>query len=245
MHAVAREVFVVAHRGASAYAPENTLPAFEKAAELGAHFVEADLRATRDGAIVCIHDARVDRTTNGKGFVSELTSLEVRALDAGSWFSEKYKGVKVPLLEELLDFLSSSSVGGFLEIKQPGIEDEVVSKVHRWGLEEKVVIISEHWSCLKRVKELDPSITTQADVPVPSAASINAALRFLANIVSIHVLNLEESIVTYAHRRGLLVDVWGVADREGVEKALECGVDFITADDPKMVREVIARHRGA
>lgn len=241
---MARKVFIVAHRGASAYAPENTMPAFAKASELGADFVEADLRATKDGVIVCIHDARVDRTTNGRGFVSDLTSSEIRALDAGSWFSEQFRGVRVPLLEELLDFLDSSGIGGFLEIKQPGIEDEVVSKVLRWGLEDRVVVISEHWGCLKRVKELDPSITTQADVPVPSAASISAALKIHANIVSIHSLTLEERIVSYAHRRGLLVDVWGVTSRDDVKKALTYGVDFITADDPRLVKEVLAELSG-
>lgn len=81
---------------ASAHAPENTMPAFEEAVRLGADYVETDLRATRDGAIVCIHDARVDRTTTGTGLVSELTVDEVRRLDAGSWFSPSFRGVKIP-----------------------------------------------------------------------------------------------------------------------------------------------------
>lgn len=239
---VSRKIFVVTHRGASSHAPENTLDAFREAVRLGADFVETDLRVSRDGAIVCIHDARVDRTTNGKGFVSELTSEEIRGLDAGGWFSERYSGAKVPLLEEFLDFLVETRVGGFLELKQPGIEGEVVGRVLRWGLEDQVVILSEHWESLRRVKEIDPAITTQLDIPNPSPSSLRGALVGLANIVSIHVLMLEPQTVELAHRRGLLVDVWGVRTAEEAKSASEMGVDFITADDPAMVQSAI---RGA
>jgi len=238
---VARRVFVVAHRGASAYAPENTMPAFEEAVRLGADYVETDLRATRDGAIVCVHDARVDRTTTGTGLVSELTVDEVRRLDAGFWFSPSFRGVKIPLLEEFLDFLADRGVGGFLEIKQPGIELEVVSKVMRWGLEEKVVVLSEHMEPLRRVKRLNPAITTQLDIPSPSPSSLRAALVCMANIVSVHSLMLDESFVELAHRRGLLVNVWGVRTREDVVAAAEAGVDFVTADDPGMALEALRK----
>ncbi len=238
---MARRVFVVAHRGASAYAPENTLPAFEEAARLGADFVETDLRATRDGVIVCIHDARVDRTTNARGFVSELTAEEIRKLDAGSWFSPLFKGVKVPLLEEFLDFLAERNVGGFLDLKQPGIELEVIGKVMRWGLEERVVVLSEYVAPLRNVKKLNPVITTQLDIPSPSPSSLRAALVCMANIVSVHSLMLDESFVELAHKRGLLVNVWGVRTPEDVLSAVEAGVDFVTADDPRMVLEAFKK----
>src|SRR5919112_1912922 len=107
----------VAHRGYSAVAPENTLPAFAAAGPAGATLVEFDVRTTADGVPVVIHDRTVDRTTNGTGAVWELTADEVRALDAGSWFSPAYAGVRVPLLTEVLDMLAGARL--LLEIKPP------------------------------------------------------------------------------------------------------------------------------
>jgi glycerophosphoryl diester phosphodiesterase len=99
-----------AHRGDSKVAPENTIPAFVSAVEKGAHMIEFDVALTRDGRLVIMHDGTVDRTTNGKGKVADLTFDEIRALDAGSWFSEKFAGTKVPTLEEALEVIPPSII---------------------------------------------------------------------------------------------------------------------------------------
>jgi glycerophosphoryl diester phosphodiesterase len=93
---------VCAHRGRSGVAPENTLAAFEAAVDLGADFLELDVRRSADGEIVCIHDATVDRTTDGTGAVADLTLAELRALDAGSWKDARYAGERIPLLSAVL-----------------------------------------------------------------------------------------------------------------------------------------------
>ena len=125
-------VVVAGHRGNVKFAPENTIPAFLKAAELGADLVEMDIRETKDGYLVIMHDETVDRTTNGKGRVEELTLEEIKKLDAGEWFSPEFKGTRVPTLHEVLeaikgkvlpdlDFKAGSPAKVIQEIKDAGL----------------------------------------------------------------------------------------------------------------------------
>ncbi|MEM2727493.1 MAG: glycerophosphodiester phosphodiesterase family protein, partial [Candidatus Bathyarchaeia archaeon] len=124
----------IGHRGAKGYEPENTILSFKRALELGVNAIEFDVRRTKDGEIVVIHDAEVDRTTNGKGLVGELTLSEIKSLSTE-------KGEKIPTLEEALDFLDRKSKI-FIEIKEVGIEEKVLEIVRRKGLEDNVIIIS-------------------------------------------------------------------------------------------------------
>src|SRR5712692_10539889 len=115
-----RTVWVVAHRGASGHAPENTLAAFRKAVALGATFIETDLQLSRDAHFVAIHDEAVNRTTNGQGAVHGMTLTELRRLDAGSWFGSDFAGERIPTLEEILEFSKKNDVVFYLEIKPGG-----------------------------------------------------------------------------------------------------------------------------
>src|SRR5919201_2276293 len=128
-----RRPYLLAHRGASGYAPENTIAAFERALALRADGVETDLRASNDGVLVLMHDERVDRTTDGEGAVAVLTLDELRRLDAGGSYGPRFAGERVPTLDELL-----SRYGGrlplCLEVKQPGIEARLVAAVRERGL---------------------------------------------------------------------------------------------------------------
>jgi len=121
----------IGHRGARAYAPENTLTSFKKALEIGVDAIELDIRKTKDNKLVVIHDADVKRTTNKKGLVSELTLREIKDLDADS-------GEKIPTLKETLDFLDKK-VKVFVELKETGIEKEVLSIVQEKGLEKMLL----------------------------------------------------------------------------------------------------------
>ncbi|WP_305782753.1 glycerophosphodiester phosphodiesterase [Symbioplanes lichenis] len=135
----------VAHRGYSAVAPENTLPALTAGVLAGATFIEFDVRTTADGVPVVIHDRTVDRTTDGSGKVWELTSEEIAALDAGAWFSASYAGVGVPRLTDVLDALAPAEAELLLEIKPPATLDEVkniLGLVADAGLIERTVVQS-------------------------------------------------------------------------------------------------------
>src|SRR5690349_12476749 len=149
----------VAHRGYSAVAPENTLPALAAGALAGATLIEFDVRTTADGVPVVIHDRTVDRTTDGTGHVGDLTLDEVRALDAGSWFSPAYAGVRVPLLADVLDLLRESQV--LLEIKPPATLEQVkviVEMVADRGLLDRTVVQSFDPAVVRVVREAAPDI---------------------------------------------------------------------------------------
>lgn len=108
---------VIGHRGAAAFAPENTLAAFRKAKELGAAWVEFDVRLTRDGRVILLHDDRIDRTTDGKGAALDLAFAEIRRYDAGSWFSPAFAGETVPSFEEAMECLGELGLGANIELK--------------------------------------------------------------------------------------------------------------------------------
>jgi glycerophosphoryl diester phosphodiesterase len=125
-------ILVVAHRGASGLAPENTLPAIESAMNARADYIEIDVQLSKDKAVIVMHDESVDRTTDGKGKIEEMSSDEIKALDAGSWFGEKFAGTEVPLLEEVIQLVNGQTKL-LIEIKKKGRENE--------GLEQKVIEI--------------------------------------------------------------------------------------------------------
>jgi len=151
----------VAHRGYSAVAPENTLPALAAAVLAGATFVEFDVRTTADGVPVVIHDRTVDRTTGGSGKVWELTLDEVAALDAGSWFSPAYAGVRIPRLNEVLDLLRLHAAELLLEIKPPATLEQVkniIGQVADVGLLGRTVVQSFDPAIVRLVGEAAPEV---------------------------------------------------------------------------------------
>ncbi|MDI6097520.1 glycerophosphodiester phosphodiesterase family protein [Actinoplanes sp. NEAU-A12] len=151
----------VAHRGYSTVAPENTLPAFAAALRAGATLVEFDVRVTRDGVPVVIHDRTVNRTTNGSGRVWDLTADEIATLDAGSWFGAGFTGLRVPTLSETLDLLAAGPAELLVEIKPPATLDEVKSIVaqlaHR-DLLDRSVVQSFDADVLRKVRDVAPDV---------------------------------------------------------------------------------------
>jgi glycerophosphoryl diester phosphodiesterase len=113
-------VLAIAHRGASGYAPENTMAAFRRAVSLGVTFIETDLQLTRDAHFVALHDETVNRTTTGHGSLQHMTLSEVRRLDAGSWFASEFIGERVPTLLDILEFARKNDVVFYLELKPSG-----------------------------------------------------------------------------------------------------------------------------
>ena len=151
----------VAHRGYSAIAPENTLPALAAAVRGGATYVEFDVRTTADAVPVVFHDRTVDRTTDGSGHVWELTVDEVRALDAGSWFSPAYAGTRVPLLTEVLDLVPTPGPQLLLEVKPPAGADDIkriLDMVAEWELLERTVVQSFDAQIVRLAREVAPEV---------------------------------------------------------------------------------------
>ena len=161
------KIMMAAHRGDKDCRPENTMPAFEHALELNADAIETDLHQTADGEIVMMHDLLVDRTTNGHGRVCDMTLAELRALDAGAWFSEEYRGTKIPTFAEFLDLIEPhTELLLNLEIKDYPEElgdfayatvDKIVAMVEERGIGERVMFNSFSWQILKYLHEKYPS----------------------------------------------------------------------------------------
>jgi glycerophosphoryl diester phosphodiesterase len=156
---------IIAHRGASKKAPENTMPAFKKAVELGAGGIELDVQLSSDGHLVVIHDEKVDRTSNGKGLVRDKTLAELRSLDFGGWFSEEFEGTGIPLLEEVFELYSGWDGMLNIEIKNgpvfyPGIEKAVADAMRNAGMTGRTIVSSFNHYSLVEIRSLDSGIRT-------------------------------------------------------------------------------------
>ena len=216
----------VGHRGARAYEPENTLSSFKKAMELGVDAVELDVRKTKDGQLVVIHDADVKRTTNGKGLVSKLTLKEIQSLSTE-------KDEKIPTLEEALDCLGKK-VRVFIELKETGIEEQVLAVVNKKALKKSVVIVSFLEDALHKIRELDAEVETgliyaKHKNPLKAALELKAQW-LLAFYRFTHTANVQK-----AHENGLKVIVWTVNTPEEVAEMAKKGVDGIASDKPDIL----------
>jgi len=219
----------IGHRGARAYAPENTITSFKKALEIGVDAVELDVRKTKDNQIVVIHDEDVKRTTNGKGLVSELTLREIKDLSAEG-------GEKIPTLDEALDFLDKK-VKVFIELKETGIEEQVLQIVHKKGVEKNAVIVSFLEEALKKVRELNGSIETGL-IYARHKNPIKAALELKANYLLALYRFTHSANVEKAHENGLKVVVWTINTPEEVKQYAKKGVDGIASDKPDLLKHL-------
>jgi len=216
----------IGHRGARAYAPENTIASFRKALKIGVDAGELDVRKTKDSQLVVIHDADVKRTTDGEGLVSELTLKEIKGFSTDG-------GEKIPTLEEALDFLDKK-VKVFIELKEVGVEVQVLSIVRGKGLEKNVVIVSFLEEALKKVRELDKDVETGL-IYAKHKNPVKAALELKANYLVALYRFAHTANVAEAHESGLKVVVWTINTPQEVEEYATKGVDGITSDKPDIL----------
>jgi glycerophosphoryl diester phosphodiesterase len=216
----------IGHRGARAYEPENTLRSFKKALEIGVNAVELDVRKTKDNHLVVIHDADVKRTTDGEGLVSELTLKEVKEFSAE-------KGEKIPTLKEILAFLDKK-VKILIELKDKGVENQVLSLVHENGQQKNVIIVSFSEEALRKVRELDKEVETGL-IYVKHKNPLKAALDLKASYLLPLYRFTHTTNVQKAHENGLKVIVWTVNKPEEVAEYTKKGVDGIASDKPDIL----------
>jgi len=216
----------IGHRGARGYEPENTLRSFKRAMQLGVDAVELDVRRTKDDKMIVIHDAKVDRTTNGKGLVSELTLKEIKQLVTE-------KGEKIPTLDEALDFLDKK-VKILIELKENGLENTVTNLIQEKRLENDVIIVSFLEEALKRVRDLNEKIET-ALIYSRHKNPIKAALELRANYLLPLYRFTHTSNIQKAHENGLKVIVWTINNQEEVLEYVKKGVDGIASDKPDIL----------
>lgn len=233
----------IAHRGASLYAPENTLAAIRLALDHGAAAIECDVQRTKDGHLVVIHDQAVDRTTDGRGPVVTYGLEDLRRLDAGRWFAPAFTGERVPVLDEVLEMARGRALLT-LEIKNgptfyEGIEQQVVDTVRRHGMEEDVLVISFDHESLRTVRTLSPGIATGILYAARLVDGPGAARAARADAVSIDWQFVTADVVSGSHNAGLAVFVWTVDDENVARELLAFGVDGITSNDTRLLGRLL------
>ena len=237
----------IAHRGASALAPENTMAAFEKAIELGADAIELDLHLTRDGELVVIHDDTLDRTTDGRGPVHGRSLEELKRLDAGRWFGQAFAGERIPALAEVLDRFAGK-VPLALEVKAgsaffPGIEESVVAALRQHAAIEEAAIASFDHFALRRLKEIEPTVQTGALMVGRPVAIQALASACLADAVALEASLVTATEVEACRAAGLQLVVWVVNEPAQMLHFIELGVDGIITDRPDLLRLSLTQHR--
>jgi len=226
----------IAHRGASSFAPENTRSAFHKAVELRADFLECDVHLSKDGELVIMHDAKIDRTTNGSGYIKDYTLAELKALDAGGRFSKEFQGESIMTLNELLEEFYDKA-GLLIELKDPknypGIEEKIVSLLSNYDDVSSIIIQSFDVESMRKIHKLVPDIEVAVLIQ-PSESLLTAKkldeLTSFASYINFNVSFLNKRMVDSVHERGSKVLVWSKKDKRLVSKAQKFGVDGIISD---------------
>jgi len=229
------QVLSIAHRGNSLFAPENTMAAF--AAAFGkADLVETDGRVTSDGRLVLMHDATVDRTTDGAGNVSALSFAQARLLDAGSWFAPEFTGERIPTLEEMITNTLPHAIP--LIEQKAGSAAIYVSEFQRLGVVTNIVLQSFDWNFLTAVHALEPAIKLCALGSGPlNAATLTSITNTGARTVAWEKSGVTPGVVSFVHEWGLGLFVWTV-DGVEIQNYLDMDVDGIISNDPGLVRQL-------
>lgn len=236
---------ILAHRGASFYAPENTLPSFELALEQGADGVELDVHFSKDGELVVMHDERVDRTTNGKGFIKDFTLDELKALDASNGM-ESFKGVTVPTLSEVYDLFAGTEKLINVEIKTdiidyPGICEKLKTLEIEKGMTGRIIYSSFNHYTVREMKRIDP----QAKVGLLYMSIISEPWRYAedlgAECLHPHFITISKTpgMAKECNERGIETNIWTVDDSAWMERLANMGVTSLITDKPDLARTVV------
>ena len=224
---------LISHRGACTLAPENSLPAFRQAGELGYWGVECDVSVTKDGNFVLMHDSTVNRTTNGRGFVSHFTLEEIRKLriDVGANV-RYYMDLQVPTLEEFLQICEGYDMTPVIELKvllEDADYDTLVSILQRAGMEDNALVISFDYEKLKRLREKSP-VHTMLLSKSPSKDTVDLALTLENCDLGMDYRSCNRSLVSYAQENGILLNMYTVNDELIRRDLTRWGIHFITTD---------------
>lgn len=240
----------IAHRGASGHAPENTLAAFRLALELGTDALELDLHQTRDSRIIVIHDHTVDRTTNGHGRVDELTWAEIHRLDAGAWFDARFRGERVPRLEEVLDLVAPTAVRLLIEIKSHGDPAGAIATARRAahliqqaGLRARTTFLCFDARVLEALQGARPVVETCWLVKKVPARVVPGLMKIGARYLAPHWPAVTGRLVEKLHGAGYPLIIWTVDAPPVMKRLLRLGVDAIATNFPERLNAVLGPAR--
>jgi len=227
-----------AHRGDPVAAPENTLPAIVAGISGGSDIVEFDLQLTSDGHAVLMHDAMVDRTTDGVGPVNQLTLDQVRQLDAGSWFGDAWRGTSVPTAREALEPFVGVGTTALVEFKGTWREDDVapvIAIIDELGIGERTVVSSFEARTMLALQSAAPHLQRALTMQVLPASPLGLVTAYDASVVvtSMRSIDLSPRMVAQLQQAGVTVVVYTLNTPTLWQKARQAGVDVIVTDDPR------------
>lgn len=258
------KIITAAHRGASGYAPEHTLLSYEMGEKMKGDYIEVDLQMTKDGELIAMHDEKVDRTTNGTGFVKDMTLAEIKQLNAGSWFNEKYpqyakpeyEGLQVPTLEEVFEKFGRGAKY-YIETKSPnvypGMEEKLLELLEKYKLtgendrSSHVLIQSFSPDSLKKIHEMDPDLPLVQLKSYQTPASITDEelenIKQYAIGIGPNFTKIDKAYVQKVREHNLLIHPYTINEKEDMRKALEWGVTGLFTNFPDRFNEVIQEYK--
>lgn len=239
------ELLLIAHRGANNLAPEHTIPAYEKAIELNADYIEIDLRMSKDGHLIALHDETLDRTTGISGEPTDYTLDELKQFDAGSWYSEDFKDEKIPTLEEIFDTFKEDT-RYYIETRTVNdeivMEEKLIELIKEKKLSDRVIIQSFSEESLKKIHQLNEAIPLVQLVYNENIDEVNGEeIKSYATGIGPFGLHINEGFVKRMQKEGLDVHVWffNESEKELIQKVLSMGVDGVFTDFLNNTEEVM------
>lgn len=236
------DVIFVAHRGASGrgHSPENTLPAFKEAIGMGVDCVECDVHCSKDGQVVVMHDSSLNRTTDSKGAIIDMTLEEIKKADAGSWFSGVFAGVRVPTLSELLQ-ITKGKVINVIEIKPENITEKVIKEVEKADAIDDVILQSFYPNVVREAQEINPHIPRAllvgGQLPTTRISSImsliHQALEVGATTLNVSSKIISQNLIKEVHKRAMSIWAWTVDDESEIKELIDMGINGITSNYPE------------
>ncbi|HSJ87634.1 MAG TPA: glycerophosphodiester phosphodiesterase family protein [Anaerolineales bacterium] len=244
----------VAHRGHSIAYPENTMEAYRKAIDLGVEMIECDVNITRDGKLVMIHDATLDRTTSGTGRVSAATWEEIQQLDAGGKFKAEFTGLKVPLTEDTLLLYKDSGVWSCFEVKGGDADESnrialgLVDLFEKHNMLDKAFMSSYHYEALQLARSKCPDLMLAPerlpdDAPADPPEAVRQAKLFSAPVIQHQYTVLTEDVVRLLHENEIAVWSWSTTDEDSMIFSINIGADALMGDDVALMLEILNRMR--
>lgn len=235
---------VFGHRGASEYAPENTMEAFKLAYDMGADGLELDIHLTKDGQPVVIHDSTIDRTSDGKGQVEDLTYEELLKYDFSYKFAGQYRNVKIPLLKDVLEFVKETDLILNIEIKfganrNNSIEEKTVSLIKKYDLTQKIIISSFDHISLFKTKEICPNLVTAPLYSCVLYRPWEYAKTFGATGLHPYAGAVDKELIIGCQKSDMFVNVWTVNNPVEIQKFIDLSLDGIITNVPDLARQLV------
>ena len=239
------------HRGASAYYPENTLESFSAAIKMGADFIELDVHLSKDGQIVVAHDARLERVSNGTGYINDYTLEELKSLDFGKLFPGS-PVCRIPTMAEVFSLIKPSALGINIELKTterlyPELPEKLAALAREYAMEERVIYSSFNHYSLQQIKKIEPGarIGLLYELGMVDPWVYANYLGAYAIHPHYYVIAALPETVARCHENGVKVNVWTVDDSDAVKMMLKCGVDSIISNKPDIACAVRKANSGA